>query len=177
MLDLSITSKKDFLTSLEQLTTQAAAISHDQMMTALESVPVNVFTAPELYKLVDFALDQIGQWQVKWLFSSAQAPDTIAQTEADAWERLWDLFAKSLVETVPEIKDQLRGIKDSSIAERLLQRKLEQDRGSRAAMLASSMMSRLANMLNRLGCQGIARTLYTRALYPSGTVGRARCGR
>lgn len=174
MLDLSTTSKKDLLASLEQVTAKAAAISHNQMMTALESVPENDFTAAEWHKLVDFAQGQIGQWRVKWLFSSAQAPDTIAQAEDDAWERLWDLFSKSLVEAVPEIEAQLHNVKNLSVTQRITERKLEHDRRNRAAVIVSSVMSRIAITLNRLGCKGVARWLYTRALYPSGTVGRAQ---
>jgi hypothetical protein len=175
MPDISIKSKTEFLASLERLTTKGTAISHDKMVTAFKSVPDSDVTAVEWHKLVDFAVDQIGQWQVKWLFSSTQAPDTIAQTEADAWERLWDVFSKALVETVPGIEGELRHKKDLVIAQCLLEWKVQQDHGNRASMLASSVMSRLAITLNGLGWKGIARRLYTRSLYPSGTVGRARC--
>ncbi|MFI4922595.1 MAG: hypothetical protein ACHP6J_02645 [Burkholderiales bacterium] len=172
MPDLSIKSKTEFLASLERLTTEATSISHDEMVAAFKSVPDNNVTAAEWYKLVDFAVDQIGQWQVKWLFSSAQAPDTIAQTEADAWERLRDVFSKALVEIVPGIEGELRHKKDLVIAQRLLEWKVQQDHGGRASKLASSVMSRLAITLNRFGCKGIAQRLYAKALYPPGTVGR-----
>lgn len=174
MLHLSLNSKAEFLASLARLTSEATALPHDEIVSAFKSVPENDFTSAEWYEVVEFALNQIGEWQVKWLFSPAQAPDTRAQTETDAWERLWDVFSQTLVDKVPEIKEQLRRKKDLLISQRLLQQKLQQDRGNPAAALAASMMGRLAIALNRLGCGGIARRLYKRALYPSGTVGRAQ---
>ena len=174
MLDSSRRSKAEFLTWLERLTNEATAISHDEIVSAFESVPENDFTTAEWYKLVDFALDQICQWQVKWLFSSAQAPDSMAQTEADAWERLWKVFSKALVDIVPGIEGPLLEKKDLLIVQHLIKRKLQQEGGNRAAVLASSVMSHVAITLYGLGCKGIARRLQTRALYPTGTVGRTQ---
>ena len=174
MSNLSMKSKTEFLASMERLTTEAAAISHTEIATALESVPENDFTVAEWYKLTDFALDQIGKWQVKWLFSPAQTPDTVAQTEAEAWERLWDVFSKALVEQVPEVEVELHEKKRLSIPQQLMRQKVQQESGNRPAMFASSVTSRLAIVLNSLGCKSIAHRLYARALFPSGSVGRAQ---
>ena len=172
MLDTSPKSKTEFLASLERLTKEAAAVSHDDMARALKSVPEQDFTASEWGKVVDFALDQLGQWQAKWLFSSARAPDTRAEAQNEAWEHLWSVFSKALADKVPGIEEALLRKKDLSTAKYLLERKVQQDRG--AAKLASLVMSRLAITLNSLGFRGIAYSLYKRALYPSGSVGRAQ---
>ena len=174
MLDPSIKSKTEFLAALERLTIDAAALPNDEMVKAFESVPENNFTLAEWYKLVEFALNQISQWQVKWLFSSAQAPDTRAQIENDAWKRMWDVFSKALIDRKPEIEEQLRKIKDLSIAQKILERKLQLDSGNQAAVFATSTMGSLSLTLNRLGFRGIARGLYKLALFPSGSVGRAQ---
>ena len=174
MLVASPKSKTEFLAALDLTTNEAAAILHDELERELESLTDKDFTAAEWNKVVDFALDQLSQWQVKWLFSSSQAPDTKAQTETKEWELLWRRFSQALGDKVPGIEEQLRRKKDLLIAQRLLERKTKQDSGSRGAMFASSTMSSLAITLNQLGYRSIAQRLYKRALYPSGTVGRAK---
>ena len=107
MLDTSPKSKTEFLASLDRLTNDALPISNDNLVRALKSVPEQDFTASEWNEVVDFAIDQLGQWQAKWLFSYARAPDTRAEAQTEAWDHLWSILSKALADKVPGIEEQL----------------------------------------------------------------------
>lgn len=171
---LRVSNKAEFLAALERLTSEGALLPNEEMVRAFSSLEGANFTMPELKTIVDFAVEQIGQWQARWLFSSAQAPDIGAEAEADEWERVWDGFSTELMENVSGLEELLRRGKDLVVAKRLLERKLELDGGSRIRRFASWAMGGLAIALHRLGCGGIAQDIYKKALFPSGTVGRLK---
>jgi hypothetical protein len=170
MLETTQKSKTAFLASLQSL--GATPISHEQMALALKSVPETDFTAAEWNNVVEFALRQLALWRVQWLFSSAQAPDTAAKAEDDAWERLWGAFYSALADKVLEVAHPLHRKKGLVIAQALLQRKLQLDGDSTLRKWSASAGGGLAIALNRLGCRRIAGDIYKRTLYPPGTVGR-----
>ena len=76
------------------------------------------------------------------------------------------------MEKIIGVEDFLLQKKNLVVARRQLQRKLEVERGSQVAKFRSSTLGSLAIALNRFGFTSIARSLYKRALYPAGTVGR-----
>ena len=130
-------------------------------------------TPAEWKKVVDFSTGQVSRWQVEWLFSPASAPNLRASTELGAWRELWRLFSKTLIDQVPEVDEPLRQQHDLTAAQYLLNRKLQHDAGNPWARIASPVLGRVAITLNRIGLQHIGRKLYSVALYPPGSVGRA----
>ena len=169
---LSANSKAELLASIERLTSAVIGTPWQDMARAIKSVPDQNFTAQEWEKVVNFSIDQIALWQCEWLFSSAQQPDTNAKNEAEGWGKLWEVFFNTLTEMVPEVEGPLQRKKNLLVAQKQLERKIKHDDGSRGASFASGAMSNLAIRLHRIGFTNLASSLYRRALYPSGTVGR-----
>jgi hypothetical protein len=170
-MDTSHIPKATFLMSLEELA--AEPVPHQQIVQAFTSIgDAENFTAAEFKKLVDFSVFQLALWRVRWHFSSADAPDTAAEGEDAGWQRLWDVFSSALAEKVPDVAEPLRQVKDLSVGQALIQRKLEHDGMSILRKWWAAGAGGLAIALKRIGFRGIAQELYKRALYPRGTVGR-----
>lgn len=169
---LASTSKSDLLASIEQLRSQVIAAPAAEMADAIKAVPDQDFSAEEWRRVVDFSAFQIALWQCEWLFSSAKTPDANAREEAEQWGRLWEVFVGALVEKVPGVNDALLRQRNLVVAHRQLQRKTELDRRSAVARFLSALLGGVAMALNRAGFVGAAQSLYKRALYPAGTVGR-----
>ncbi len=169
-MDTSQPSKAAFLYLLERFA--AEPVPHQKVVGAFQAIPEEDLTTEELKKLVDFSVSQLALWRVRWLFSSADTPDTVAKGEDDGWERIWNVFSSVLAEKVPDVAEPLRRMKDLSVGQALIQRKLEQDGSSTLRKWWASSAGGFAITLNRLGFQSVAAQLYKRALYPRGTVGR-----
>lgn len=165
-------SKAVFLESLTQLTKEGVEVTHEEMMRALQSVPSDSFQVSECHSVVDFALAQLANWRAKWLFSSAQASDTLARGESDGWDRISDVLIGELAAKIPAVGEPLVRKKNLLIVQYLIQRRLQTGGNHVGARVWSSALSKLAIFLNRLGCSGIARWLQTRAVFPPDTVGR-----
>ncbi len=170
---ISTESKVAFLASLEGLNDRHDVIDHEQFNRAFQELPVEDFTPAEWKKVIDFSTDQVSRWQVEWLFSPVSAPNVHASTELEAWRQLWILFSKTLVAQVPEIDEPLRQQHDLIAARYLLTCKLQHDATDSWARITSPVLGRVAITMNRIGLQRIGRKLYSLALYPPGSVGRA----
>jgi hypothetical protein len=169
-MDTPQTSKAEFLTSLERLA--AEPLPHHKMVDALQAVTEEDFTVAELKSVAEVAVVQLSLWRARWLFSSAHAPDTVAEVEDAAWHQVWDVLSSELAQKAPDIAQPMRRMKDLSVARALIQRKLEHDGTSTLRKLWASGAGSFAITLNRLGFRRIAEELYKRALYPRGSVGR-----
>ena len=170
---ISIESKVKFLASIEALSGQQELVDHEQFHRDFESLPVDDFTPAEWKQVVDFSTDQVSRWQADWLFSSASSPNVRASAELEAWRQLWRIFSKSLVNQIPEVGEPLRKQHDLTAAQYLLECRLRHDATDSWARITSSVLSRIAIILNGIGLQSVGRKLYCLALYPRGSVGRS----
>ena len=169
MQDASQNLKLDFLVGLIEGMKGDTLESHTRFVSAFEALPETNFTMPEWKKVVDFAVHQFSQWQVRWLFSPASDPDVNARSESEAWDKLCISFSKTLIENAPEVERPLQQAKDLIVAQRILARRLQDRRGGAAFW---GTLGYFGRFLNTVGFRGAARSLYRIALYPSGTVGR-----
>ena len=157
------------LASVRHLSASNAVIpcAEFQRLVELDNRP---FPPTEWLEVVRFASAQCAQWQVRWQFSAAASPDTQAADELEKWTHAYAGVLETLVDIVPDARESLER------SHRLLaaQRALERAEKSRPVdRFLSALLSRLAILFGRVGMNEVAGRLYTIALYPKGTIGRA----
>lgn len=161
------------LRDIDELANRDAEIRSDDLRRLLEDSPEDhSLSLNDWHKVVQFCADQLGRWQVKWLFSDATSPDESAATELKAWAELWEQCAGALIERVSGVRDELYRHRDLSVLHRALEKRERELRGRIVAGRAVSALSHLALVCNRLGAKAIGRQLYRIAMYPPGSVGR-----
>lgn len=125
-----------------------------------------------LHELLKFISNQCGYWMANWHFSNQITPDLNAKAEHEKWDQLWQASASSLVESVSIPLDQLQQEHNLSVLQESLQRRVDFNKSNSIERLLTSIYSFFAIQLNKLGFRAIANNIYTKSLYPKGTVGR-----
>ena len=172
--DVSSASRADLLLSIQQLAATGRLLPHREMHDLLKDIRSEemLFRPTEWTEIVDFATDQLSRWQVEWLFSPAETPDSIAASESEGWRVLWRTYADALVKAVPGVEiDEMCELRQLS---ELLQRSLEYRRKQPLTVrLTLGTFFALGKIIARLGVGIIGRGLVRRGMYPPKTVGRA----
>ena len=87
---------------------------------------------------------------------------------------MWRVYSETLSERVPEFREEIRRDRELSALQQALKKSLEYSRTRPLRRLAAATLSNLAIILDCFGLQNAGSQLYSRALYPSGTVGRSK---
>lgn len=165
-----IDPKSDPIARMESLSRGSAGVSHRDFERLLKEMG-NV-SVPHLNQVVSFASEQLGFWQAEWLFSSAHNPNTIAAAETEGWRLIYRACSDTLVDHVPEVREQLERKHNLTLARHAVERKVDYGKARPLSRLAANVFSRMSFVLNKLGFESAAMRLYSRGLYPKGTVGR-----
>jgi len=160
------------LASLRQFSVSNAVIPHADFQRLVDrenrEMPLT-----EWNEVVSFASDQCAKWQVRWLFSPAASPDTRAADELEKWRQAYVAYVEPLVERSPDVREPLEREHRLRALQSALGRRLEESKGRPLDRSLSALLSKAAILLGRAGMRSVAARLYTTALYPKGTVGRA----
>lgn len=166
-------SKVDFLASLDQISSQADPVQFALMLEAYKSIPERNLTLPENCKVIDFAVDQMGKWQVRWYWSSVKSPDVAAQKESIDWGHFWKASVNALEKADGKLGGILTEQKSKVLLLHQIQRKVENDRDKPFSQITSHIMGRLSFGLSKLGFRSLAREVYKKSIWPPGTVARS----
>ena len=159
--------------NIDELSDRDTEIGSSDFRRLLEDIPEDhSLSLTDWHKVVQFCADQLGRWQVRWLFSDAKSPDERAGTELKAWAELWEHCAGALIERVSSVRGELYRHRDLSVLHRAVDRRERELRSRVVTGRAVSALSHLALLCNRLGAKAIGRQLYRLAIYPPGSVGR-----
>lgn len=126
----------------------------------------------DINELIKFSTEQIGYWNAEWSFSSATSPNHDAKKQRDGWENIWGNWVGILTKEIPEAMASMVQLKDHAYMLHTVKRNLEYNKRGIFSQSLSSILSKIAITLNKIGLKGVAASLYNIALYPKGTVGR-----
>lgn len=160
-----------FLSKLDVLSHEESCIPCDQFQQILQNLSGPI-PAKDLFQVVDFSANQLGQWQARWLFSSKSAPDIDAARETYAWRVVWEVSLDKLTKSFCDVYDHVSQKKESICFKSLLQKSREYNRDKPLAKLTANLVSRLAFWLNTMGLTTVGTLFYKMALFPPGTLGR-----
>jgi hypothetical protein len=124
------------------------------------------------HELLKFISNQYGYWMANWYFSNIGDPDLEAKSELEQWDQLWQASASSLAESISIPLDQLQREHNLITLRESLQRRVDFNKSRVFERLLTSIYSFIAIQLNKVGVKTIANNIYTKSLYPKGTVGR-----
>jgi len=165
-----IDPKSDLIARMESLSKGSEGVSYrdfEHLLREMENVSV-----PQLKQVVYFASDQLGFWEAEWLFSPADSPNTIAAAETEGWRLICRSCTDALVKNVPDVRRPLEQQQNLTLLRHAIKRRVDYDKTRPLSRLAANVLGRMSFGLNKLGFEGIAKRLYSRGLYPKGTVGR-----
>lgn len=160
-----------FLSKLDVFNQEESCVPCDQFRQALQNLSGSV-PAKDLFKVVDFSANQLGQWQARWLFSSKSAPDIDAARETYAWRSVWEVSLDELTKSFCDVRDYVSQKKELICFESLLKKNREYNRNKPLTKLTNSSVSKLAFWLNTVGLKTVGTFFYKMALFPPGTLGR-----
>ena len=129
------------------------------------------FSLPEINRILGFISDQHGYWHAEWTFSEALDPNTVAQTESENWDILWQAFAKSLKEAAPETAEPMAHLHQMIKLKHTVKQRVAYNESRPLERFFTSVLSRSAIFLKKIGFSSIASHIYSASLFPRGTVG------
>jgi hypothetical protein len=164
-------SESDILTFLESLSNGNIGVTIEHISPFLRNMPENI-SVTALNQLVIFASDQVGIWGAEWAFSPANAPNTTAKAESARWDKLRAGWVDLLLAQVPDLRETQKHIQEYTEFGHYLKLRLDYNKTKPIQRLSSNILSKISQWLRILGFYNIGKQLYSRALYPKGTVGR-----
>ena len=126
----------------------------------------------ELHELLKFSSDQYGYWMSKWYFSPQLNPDSDAKLQTEGWELLSQAFLSALIKNMPNSEAELQHEHDLIAMRHSLQKRVDYNETRTIEKIITYILSKLAILLSRAGFSGVASSIYSKSLYPRGTVGR-----
>jgi hypothetical protein len=127
-------------------------------------------------EIVRFASIRWQEWEVQWLYSSAASPDLEAAEQRQGWRRIHEGCVALLVERIPDIGGPLEDEASYQGLSLGIKRGLAM-RGPIARRWWGFVSHVAIFMGKRLGFSTLGRLLYSSAMFPAGTVGRAEAMR
>ena len=162
--------KSDLIARMESLSNRSTGVSCRDFPHILKEM--KDVTASEWKQVVYFASEQWSFWQAEWLFSPAHSPNTTAKAETEEWRLISRACSDALVEQNPDVRGPLERQQGLTLLRHSLKRRVDYDKTRPLSRLAANVLSRMSFGLNRIGFKSIAERLYSRSLYPKGTLGR-----
>ena len=92
----------ELLAQLELLAKESKGVSYNEFTHLLKRLLKEEEDIAFCNKVCDFACNQLGFWEAEWWFSSASAPNNVANTEVEGWQILYQTFFDALVERGPD---------------------------------------------------------------------------
>jgi hypothetical protein len=126
-----------FLSKLDVLSQEESCVPCDQFRQALQNLSESI-PAKDLFKVVDFSANQLGQWQARWLFSSKSAPDIDAARETCAWRSVWEVSSDKLTKSFCDVHDYVSQKKELICFKSLLKKNREYNRDKPLTKLTSN---------------------------------------
>ena len=163
----------DFPSEIESLLGADKPVSCEHLQQAFDSLNWKQLSISQVRMLTTLAADQSSRWTVEWLFSSAAAPNAVAEREAKDWRGWYDVGSKVLEDNFPGIAQILEQHRRQSLSVHGMEARLALFEGRPIARLRGVVLSALAQRLYNLGAHNRAKAFFNAALYPKGSVGRA----
>ena len=151
----------------EQLT------SHRKFLSAFDQLPEDL-TLPEFNEVIRYAGEQYGRWRARRDFARASAPDAKAQHEVEGWDGVWETFSDELTGHEPDLRKRHEEERNVTLLAYTLERSVEHNRTQPLKHYWAPLVSFGARVFHSLGAQRIGQELQSIAMYPPGSVGRAR---
>jgi hypothetical protein len=128
--------------------------------------------ATALDSVLSLAEDQFCRWNIKWLWSPSDAPDTVAAEEQEAWWTIYEMFARQLSSIHSEMDGVIRRHLQARTAATALSAKIARDAKAPLRQIEARVSSFLCVCLDLLGLHGLAVRTANRWLFPPASVGR-----
>ena len=164
---------KELVAHLEGQAGDEQLTDHQKFLSAFDQLPENV-ALPEFHEVVRYAGEQYCRWRMRRDFASVSAPDAKAQHEVEGWDGVWKKFSDELAGHVPDIRKRHEEERTVALLAYTLERSVEHNRTQPLKHYWAPLVSFTARVFYWLGAQRIGHELQSIALYPSGSVGRAR---
>lgn len=164
---------KELVASLEGQAGDEQLTDHQKFLSAFDQLPENL-TVPEFHEVVRYAGEQYCRWRVRRDFASVSAPDGKAQHEVEGWDGVWKKFSHELAGHVPDIRKRHEEERTVTLLAYTLERSVEHNETEPLKNYWAPLVSFAARVFHWLGAQRIGHELQSIALYPRGSVGRAR---
>ena len=165
-------NESDFIARMGSLSKESSGVSFRDFEALLKEG--GSLSVQHMKQVVYFASEQLGFWQAEWLFSPADSPNTIASAEAEGWRLIYRACSDALLGQVSEVREQLEHKHNLTLARHCMERNVDYNKTRPLSRLAVNVFSRMSIGINKLGFESIAMQLYSRSLYPKGTVGRIK---
>lgn len=162
------------LTLLDSLADTDSGINCKDFTSLIKESLEEDINPTDFHKLLNFISAQCGFWDANWYFSEATSPNLTAKAESEQWENLWQASVTALTESFSAPEEQLHHEHNLIVLEESLQRRVKFNDSSRIERYLTSVFGYISIRLNKIGFKSIAHNIYTKSLYPKGTVGRIR---
>lgn len=156
----------DLLAHIRQLSAAVSLVPHREMHDLLKGLGSDEsFSPTEWAQVVDFSADQLSRWQVQWLFSPAESPDTVAAAESEGWRALWKVYSDAPAKEAPgvRVRETCGLVEISRVIETSIEYRRTQPIGIR---VTSEIFFILGRVLSRVGLKSVGRRLLARGMYP-----------
>ena len=157
---------------IKTLATKEEYVNYEDFDSNLKALEQQEFSVNELHELLNYSSNQYGYWMSKWYFSPQLNPDNDAKLQTEGWEKLSRAFLSVLIENMPNAEAELQREYNLIAIQHSLKKRVDYNETRIIEKIFTYMLSKTAILLNSVGFSGIASSMYTKSLYPKGTVGR-----
>jgi hypothetical protein len=126
----------------------------------------------DFYLLLKFVSDQCAHWSAEWYFSAQSAPDFHAMEESERWSTLRHGLVSVMEQYVDVSAEELEGQHNLTLLQESMRRRVEYNKSRPTERMYALFSGWVALQLNKIGLRSIANTIYTKSLYPKGSIGR-----
>jgi hypothetical protein len=172
MSDYPGSNSSNILELLEYYKTKEPNITCNEFKPILEKKIKKIISPSAFNELLNFISVQCGFWTASYYFSKEVSPDLNAKTESDQWKQLWQASFSAFSESFSIKIDDFKRHHDLIVLTTLLQRRVDFNKSNIVERVLTYISSFLAIKLNKIGLRKLANRIYTKSLYPKGTVGR-----
>ena len=169
----SFTTVAELVAHLREHAGDEQLTNHKEFQSAFDRLPKDL-ASTELTEVMRYAGEQYGRWRARRDFASVSAPDAKAQHEVAEWDGAWKSFSDVLADHQPDLGQLHEEQRTVTLLAHTLERSVEHNRTEPLKEHWAPLVSFAARVFHSLGAQGIAQELQSIALYPPGSVGRAR---
>lgn len=167
-------SKSELLDCVTSLSKEGHSVYYQDFERVFRESAKEDITVDGWRKITSFTSDQLGFWEAEWLFSSAYSPNTKAKSEMHGWKIICEACLGELKNKISAAADMVEEQHNLAVLKYSMKRAVDYNESKPSRKFKANVRSSILIKLDEIGLRRIASRLYVRALYPKGTVGRAR---
>jgi hypothetical protein len=165
-------AQHDISESIAALLKENAYVSYVDFERVLEEGEEDI-PVKQMDEALKFISNQSGLWQAEYFFSPEHSPDENAKQEMDGWGLLWEGCSKAFADYLPDGIDMITRRHNIMVALPSTERRVEFNKNKTFERILTSVFSKSALWINKLGLYSLAVSLMNASMFPKGTVGRS----